>query len=360
MPAVLRCRLRDVIDYIVADGGCDEAMRDRPPPGAVTSSTVPLREAEGLRRTLRRPADALPRASIATAPILWNNVDQPELAPPVEAATVLDEIARTGYEGTQLGNGFPRGAALHAMLGERDLRLAEVYASLPCSVDGPADDAREVGRERLALLHEAAGDVLVLALSGSPERSAASGRASQPSTPRLTDGAWRHLGEVIDQVAREAVEAGHRVAFHQHAGTFVETPGELDSLLAVTDPELMSICLDVGHWTVAGGDPVDALRRYGPRVTHLHLKDVNGDVLADLRAGHLADFDEAIRARLFTELGAGVIDLPGILAVLAERDYDGWLIVEQDSCWGAPAESAAIGRRVLAQALRDLGRHSTT
>ena len=47
-----------------------------------------------------------------------------------------------------------------------------------------------------------------------------------------------------------------------------------------------------------------------------------------------------------------MLDLDGILAVLAERRYDGWLMVEQDSGWPPPAESAAIGRRVLAAALR--------
>jgi inosose dehydratase len=309
-------------------------------------------EAARLRRTLRRPGDALPRASIGTVPILWNNVDQPDLAPLVDAATVLDEIARTGYEGTQLGNGFPAGAALKEMLAERGLRLAEVYASLPCSADGPADDALDVGRERLALLHEGGGEVLVVALDGSADRSATSGRASDPSTPRLSDDGWRKLGGIIDRIGSEAIAAGHWVAFHQHTGTFVETPRELDRLLAVTDPALLAICLDVGHWTVGGGDPVEALRHYGDRVAHLHLKDVDADVLADLRAGRLADFDAAIRARLFTELGAGVVDLAGILAVLAERDYAGWLMVEQDSCWGPPAESAVIGRRVLAQELR--------
>ena len=55
---------------------------------------------------------------------------------------------------------------------------------------------------------------------------------------------------------------------------------------------------------------------------------------------------------LFTELGAGVLDLDGVLAALAERGYEGWLMVEQDSSWGPPSESAAIGRRVLAHALR--------
>jgi inosose dehydratase len=314
-----------------------------------------LPRAGRLRRSLRRPGDALPGASIGTVPILWNNVDEPHLAPPVDAATVLDDIARTGYEGTQLGNGFPHGGALKAMLAERGLRLAEVYASLPCTAEGPDDAALDIGRERLALLHDGGGDVLTLALDGSNDRSAASGRAADPSTPRLDDDAWRRLGGIVDRLATEAIAAGHKVAFHQHTGTFVETPDELDRLLDVTDPALLGICLDVGHWTVGGGDPVEALRRYAGRVTQLHLKDVDGDVLAELRAGRLADFGAAIRARLFTELGAGVLNLPAILSVLAERHYSGWLMVEQDSCWGPPAESAAIGRRVLAQELRHLG-----
>jgi hypothetical protein len=58
------------------------------------------------RPSLRRPEDALPRSSIGTAPMLWSNADG---APHdgSDAMAILDEIARVGYEGTQLGNGFP-------------------------------------------------------------------------------------------------------------------------------------------------------------------------------------------------------------------------------------------------------------
>ena len=57
-----------------------------------------------LRTALRRPGDALPRASIGTVPILWNNVDLADLRHGTDASTILDEIARTGFEGTQLGH----------------------------------------------------------------------------------------------------------------------------------------------------------------------------------------------------------------------------------------------------------------
>jgi inosose dehydratase len=155
-------------------------------------------------------------------------------------------------------------------------------------------------------------------------------------------------------VAAETRAAGARIAFHPHAGTFVETPQEVERLASSIGAEELPFCLDVGHYTVGGGDPVTALRQYGERVSHVHLKDVDPDVLRGLRSREVGSFGAAVRQRLFTELGSGVLDLDGVLAVLAERRYDGWLIVEQDSGWSPPAESAAIGRRVLAAAIRRL------
>ena len=308
-----------------------------------------------LRTVLRRPGDALPRASIGAVPILWNNVDLAELRLGTDASTILDEMARIGYEGTQFGIGYPEGEALRDALGERGLRLAEVYVSLPATVDGPTPDAIAVGRERARLLHDGGGEVLVMALDLSRERAECAGRATEPGTPVLTEDGWDALLATIHALASEVVDAGHRVAFHPHGGTFIETPAEIDRLVAGLDPGLAGICLDVGHYLVGGGDPVTALRELGDRVTHIHLKDVDPEVLDGLRDGSLGGFGAALRSRLFTELGAGALDLDGILAVVADRDYDGWLMVEQDSGWGPPSESAAISRRVLAAALRRLG-----
>jgi inosose dehydratase len=285
-------------------------------------------------------------------PILWNNIDVDELRYGTDAATILDEIRRVGYEGTQLGLGFPEGDALRSMLAVRGLRLAEVYAALPSTVDGPADDALALGRERLRLLHEAGGNVLCVALDGSPDRDATAGRATDPSTPSLNDAGWDRLAVVLHTLATEANAGGHRFAFHPHTGTYVETPAEVERLAASTEPSIVGLCLDVGHYLVGGGDPVTAIDRYGTRVTHVHLKDVDRDVLQRLRAGQVPGFAAAVRERLFTELGAGVLDLAGVLRSLASRGYDGWLMVEQDSSWGPPAEAAAIGRRVLAATLR--------
>ena len=317
------------------------------------ASTVLVDRARHLRGLLASRGP-LGGAAIGTVPILWNNVDIAELRLGTDAEAILDDIARTGYDGCQLGLGFPEGEALRATLAARELRLAEVYASIRATIDGPTAGALAEVRERLRLLVAGGGEVFCIALDGSPGRDEAAGHATEPDTPQLTDAGWHGLVELLRAVAVETRAAGARIAFHPHAGTFVETPAEVERLAAAIDPETLPFCLDVGHYLVGGGDPVEALRRYGERVTHVHLKDVDPDVLGRLRRREIASFGDAVRRRLFTELGSGAQDLDAILAVLAERRYDGWLMVEQDSGWPPPAESAAIGRRVLAAAIRRL------
>lgn len=318
---------------------------------ATGSPAGSLAEGRRLRRCLAVDGP-LAGASVGTVPILWNNVDIAELRLGTSAETILDDIARTGYDGCQLGLGFPEGDALRSTLTARDLRLAEVYASIPATVDGPSASALEDVRERLRLLVAGGGEVLCVAFDGSPDRDVTAGRAAESSTQRLTGDGWARTIELLETVAAETRAAGARIAFHPHAGTYVETPDEVERLAASIDAATLPFCLDVGHYLVGGGDPVAALRRFGSRVEHVHLKDVDGEVLAGLRSGTVGGFAAAVRERLFTELGSGVLDLDGVLAALAERRYAGWLMVEQDSGWPPPAESAAIGRRVLAAALR--------
>jgi inosose dehydratase len=320
-------------------------MIDAAPAPSVAEQTVRLRRALAT-------AGPLGQARIGTVPILWNNVDIVELRLGTAAAAILDDIARTGYDGCQLGLGFPEGDELRAALAARDLRLAEVYASIAATVDGPTDGALDEVRERLRLLRAGGGEVLCIAFDGSPDRDAFAGRAADPATPRLTDDGWARTIALLETIAAETRAAGARIAFHPHAGTYIETPDEVERLAGSIDAAVLPFCLDVGHYTVGGGDPVAALRQYGERVTHVHLKDVDREVLAGLRDGTVGGFSAGIRLRLFTELGAGVLDLDAILGVLAERSYAGWLMIEQDSGWPPPAESAAIGRRVLAAALR--------
>jgi inosose dehydratase len=209
-----------------------------------------------------------------------------------------------------------------------------------------------LGREKIREAVDADADVIILSYHLSRGRLERAGRAQNPEIPALTTGGWRRAVSVLHELAGEARDAGRLAVYHPHVGTYIETPMEIDHLLEATDPTRLKLCLDVGHYTLGGGDPIEALRRYGSRTRHIHFKDVASEVLAQVRADARIDFFGALRKRIFTELGFGVLDVAGIVDQLFDLKYSGWIMCEQDTSWWPAAESAAISRRVLDFALR--------
>ncbi len=284
---------------------------------------------------------SLANAPIGCVPIVWNNVDLPDLGPAVPFGEILDAYVALGYAGTQHGRGFPEGEALHAELERRGLRFAELYSAIEADANGLTRGAGDIARRDLGRLIAAHGEVLNVALDGGGERDRWSGRVAN-GAPRWPDSAFDELGALLGELATTAPD-GVRVTFHPHTATFIEAPDEVDELARRLPGTGAGICLDVGHCIVGGGDPVAALRQHGALVTHVHVKDVDPAVLERLRAGEIDGFMGAVRERIFTEPGNGMLDLDGMLAELAARDYDGWLMVEQDSSWLPPVEAARIG-----------------
>lgn len=272
---------------------------------------------------------------VGVVPLLWD-LDR------VPAETVLDDIRRLGLRGVQWQEPFADRVADHG------LAVAEVYAAIPCDTTGPAPGAADALTRALGQLHAVGGDVLVVACDGSRDRDAWAGRAGSAGAPRLSTQAWPRLATLIGDVAERARSLGHTVAFHAHAGTWVETAQELTTLLDLTDPELVGVCLDTGHHLVGGADPVADVAAYGARITHVHLKDVAGPVLAALAEGRLGGFHAAVDQRIFCPLGDGVLDLRGVLGQLRARGYDGWLLLEQDSAWQPAVPAVAASAAALA------------
>jgi len=295
----------------------------------------------------------LSEAPIGCVPIIWNNADLRDLGPEVAYETVLDELVRLDFAGCQFGIGFPEGEAIRSELARRNLRLAERYWALPADSGGLVGDAEGSARHALAHARSTGAEVLVLALDGGGGRDEWAGRVDEGG-PRWPDAAFDGLATLLGTIAEEGAD-DVMVAFHPHAATWIETADETDALAARLTGSRARLCLDVGHFTVGGGNPVEAIGRHGELIGHVHLKDVDGDVLRRLRAREIGGFAPAIRERIFTELGNGVLDLPGVLRALAGIGYSGWLMVEQDSSWLPPSEAAEIGGRAVRNALLELG-----
>jgi inosose dehydratase len=279
---------------------------------------------------------------VGFGPITWNNEDLKDLRPPVAYTTVLDEIAAAGYVGTELGDGFPREArALRRALDERGLDMPSAW----CGLTLQADDLEHT-RRLCGLLAEVGASFVNLAHQGTPERRAWAGRAADANCPRLDAAGWDQLAEHVSRAAEIARAHGLQAAFHPHAGTWVETLSDLEDLLRRTDGGLVKLCWDVGHALYAGIDPLEVVTRRADRIAYIHLKDLDGDV-RDSLVHERAGFEVGIRRRVFAELGRGLLNLAGLLEALRAIDYAGWLMVEQDSTWLEPIESARVSRASL-------------
>jgi sugar phosphate isomerase/epimerase len=155
-------------------------------------------------------------------------------------------------------------------------------------------------------------------------------------------GRGRALLELLEDLARRAADARVKLGIHPHLNTVVETPEEIDVVMEATDPRLVTLAADTGHIYLAGGDVVGILRKYASRLSYFHFKD-------GVRPFHRPDFLPNMR-----ELGAGEVDFPGVMRLLAEIDYRGWINVEQDHTTLTPRESCARSMKYVETTLKPL------
>ena len=117
------------------------------------------------------------------------------------------------------------------------------------------------------------------------------------------------------------------VALHPHVGTLIETAAQVQRAVEVVD---VGWCLDTGHLLIGGTDPVRFAREHGDRVNHVHLKDVDAALAADVRANRRSLLS-ATRDGLFTALGTGDAQIAEVMNALQVHGYQGWLVLEQDT-----------------------------
>jgi inosose dehydratase len=160
------------------------------------------------------------------------------------------------------------------------------------------------------------------------ERTLNAGRVT-PSMG-LTVDEWKVFAEGANLVAGEVkARTGLRTVFHHHCAGYVETPDEIDSLLRYTNPSLLGLVLDMGHYMFGGGDPLEVLKKHKDRIWHIHFKDCQPDIASKSRKEKW-DYFKSVGSGVFCELGIGAVNFPDIVKELHEQKYSGWIVVEQD------------------------------
>lgn len=282
---------------------------------------------------------------LATAPVNWNNPDVPEYRAWVPYGQMMDEYVEAGYDACEWGSNMPTDPALLTQeLQARGLTMVGAFVGL--ALRDPARREAEIERALVTarFLEATGGTQLIAADSGDERRRADAGHVDPAGG--LSDAAWHSLGLGLNELGEALEPMGMRLVFHNHVGTYVETPAETARLLEETDPARVGWCLDAGHLAYGGGDTLEMLGRYGDRVGHVHIKDVDGAILAQARAEGWS-FAQALKRFIFPPLGEGVAGIPALIDALRSHRYDGWLVIEQDTTPGDPMDTARRNREYL-------------
>ncbi|GAA0329972.1 sugar phosphate isomerase/epimerase [Streptomyces blastmyceticus] len=284
------------------------------------------------------------RIRVGSAPDSWGVwfADDPAQVP---WQRFLDEVADAGYAWIELG---PYGylptdpGRLRDETGRRGLSVSAgtVFTALH---RGPSVwDATWEHVSAVAGLTRATGarHLVVIPSFWRDDRT-----AEQIESPELTAGQWQHLATGTERLAREVRDRyGLEVVVHPHADTHIDTEAHVERFLDATDPALVNLCLDTGHYAYCGGDSVKLIETYGERIGYLHLKQVDPAVLAEVVAKG-TPFGPAVRQGVMCEPPRGVPALEPVLAAAAKLDADLFAIVEQDMYPCPPDRPLPIARR---------------
>ena len=287
------------------------------------------------------------KVSLAIAPIGWTNDDLPDLGGENTFEQCISEMALAGFSGSEIGNKYPKDPAiLKHYLDVRGLQIcnawfSSLFTSEPFHV---TEEAFIAHRDRLNAL----GAKII---GASEQGNSIQGKPLNifgPDKPVYTKEQWTAVTEGYNRLGRRARDAGMTLTIHHHMGTGIQTAAEIDTLMSMTDPDLVYLLFDSGHLTFAGIDPLPILKKYIHRIRHVHLKDVRQSIRAQAEKEGWS-FLTAVRAGVFTGPGDGDVDFAPIFEVLEKEGYEGWVVVEaeQDPARANPFEYAVKARRYI-------------
>jgi len=288
------------------------------------------------------------KVSLAILPTCWVNDDFPWVGEGTSYQQIMSEMALAGFSGCSSSHVFPKDIeTLTAELALRNLRISEPWVSLYFTVNDMRDITIDAFRRQVEFITAMGGNRIIVAEFGGSAHLQQD-LVVMSNRPHYTDQQWADLASGLDEVGKIAHEAGLKLCYHHHMGTGVMTRADVDRLMSMTDPTVVSLLLDTAHITWAGDDPLDLARTYVDRIHHVHLKSVRRDVIARATAERWS-FYQGMMNGAFTVPGDGDIDFRPILQVLADGGYEGWLVVEaeQDPTKHHPLQHALIARNYL-------------
>lgn len=206
-----------------------------------------------------------------------------------------------GYNAVEtfcLSQWFSKPSEFKAILDDFGLSLA----AMECGGEWIAPERaveRDLGERLARFLAEVEADVMVVSGGRRPQEDVALE-------------SYATFSEVMSGLGETCRSLGLTLCFHPKRYTIIEYRDQIGILMDGTDPDLVSLCLDTGELALSGCDPLEVLRAYGPRVGHIHLKDLDWHTHRPVTPGK------------------GALELDVFWEELKAKEYGGWITVELD------------------------------
>jgi sugar phosphate isomerase/epimerase len=274
---------------------------------------------------------------------------------------VLAKVAEIGYKEVEPATGFNNldAKAFRALLDRYGLSMPSTHTGYP-SADDP-----EIERKLEALQVMGVRYTEIRAAGAAPAAAQAQRRQLEPGAyydqgTGITHNAFKEAGAFgpyqpkvkLEAVKKRAAELnangkiahkfGMKLFVHNHTGEFEKLLDSdqttYDVLLAETDPELVTMQLDIGWACIAGMEPVAMFRKNPGRYELWHIKDVFGLKTVNKSLSP----NERVGSMSLVPVGTGQIDYKPIFAQAKVAGLKHF-VVEQDNA-AAYGDSLAAAR----------------
>lgn len=261
--------------------------------------------------------------------------------PTLTPAEAIDVLARAGYRGVE----WKVGDAPHAMGSSAADFLQQNRCTLPVSVAAAEQIGNRCAEAGLSVVGlgpylqigdlEGARLLVEMALAaGAPQirlQAARFGSVGGRYGPMFDDTVA--FLESVEPVMRDA---SVRLAVEMHQHTIAPSAALAHRLVRRFDPDVIGVIYDAGNLVFEGyEDPRIGLEILGPHLHHVHLKNA-----AAIKGPEGWQY-------VWSSLDDGLVDVEGLLDLLRDRGYTGWISLEDLSTTRDPEATAEYNVRVL-------------
>jgi sugar phosphate isomerase/epimerase len=259
---------------------------------------------------------------------LWGDWPNGNLRMSTDLRQIISDTARFGLQGIepyarQLGDFVNRPLALKQMCEAAGITLIDVGDLPPAPLHPGAWISTDGNAELITRMVNFAHDFL--APCGCDHWKTNMGSRPQGGP---TDDQLKTLANTLNEIGRQTLAFGVRLAPHPHIWGPLERERDLRRVMELTDPKYVWLTADTAHLTLGGGDALEIIRDYFPRLAEVHLKDTyakyRGNTATPTQAEHA-------KASLYHNLGAGGVDFPAIFKLLRDRKFKGWVVYDLDA-----------------------------